>query len=192
MLYRSYESIFSELGLKFNEEIQNKINLYLDLLFEWNEKTNLTSCSREEFLEKHFIFSLNFVPLVKDFGIIFDFGSGNGVPGIPISLFLPQKKVFLVENKQRKVAFLEYAVGYLKINAIVLNSAYETFDESLDNFCVVSKAFNDFKVMKRFFRRGFDLFIPLTDENLLKGVKVLAKYSARIGEFSGYFYRLWV
>lgn len=190
MQYSDYEKVFSEFEINTNQNILNKINLYLDSLFEWNEKTNLTSCSKEEFLKKHVLFSLNFVPLVKNFDTILDFGSGNGTPGIIISLFLPEKEILLIENRQRKIAFLEYIVSYLGINAKVLNSAYENFKEEFSNFCVVSKAFKDFKIMKKFLKKEFELFIPLTSEPTLKEIKILGKFKPKWGEFNGYFYHI--
>ncbi len=149
-------------------EKEEKIAKYLDILYEWNEKTNLTSDNRITFFKKHVEVSLHFLELVKDFEIIFDFGSGNGIPGVIISIFYPEKKVILVENKQRKIAFLDYVVSTLKLNAETINSSiYKPNEYDFKNFCVVSKAFGNIKEIRKYLPRDveFNLFILLTKEN---------------------------
>lgn len=170
------------LGIKECDDIVSKLNLYLDKLYEWNETTNLTSCSREEFLEKHVIFSLNYVDFIKDYTNVFDFGSGNGVPGLVLSFIFPEKKFFLVENKKRKIAFLEYVSSMLAENVEVIDSSIELPpEEYLENFCVVTKAFKDIKAIKKFFKKPFCLIIPT--KTIEENAKLMGIYAPRIGDY---------
>lgn len=171
------------LGITECENVVNKLNLYLEKLYEWNETTNLTSCSREEFIEKHIIFSLNYIEFIREYTNIFDFGSGNGIPGLVLSFLFPDKRFFLIENRKRKIAFLEYISSVLSNNVEIIDSSVEPPPyEHLENFCVITKAFNDIKTMKKFFKKSFYLVIP-TKTLEYGNVKVIGIYPPRIGEF---------
>lgn len=172
-----------DIDIKVCDDFEDKVSRYLDVLFEWNQTTNLTSASREEFLENHFLFSYNFAQLIERYENIFDFGSGNGVPGIPLSLAFPKKKFILVENKKRKIAFLEYVIDVLSLRnvEVVDSSGSKPMKEYLSNFCVIAKAFNDIKAMRKFFNTNFTLFLPSSKGVEDKRTRVLNKYSPRIG-----------
>lgn len=180
-------NIISELekvGIYNYELLEDKVNRYLDTLFEWNNTTNLTSVGRDEFLKSHFLFSYNFKPLIEAYENIFDFGSGNGVPGIPLSLVFPNKKFILVENKKRKIAFLEYVIGVLSLKnvEVIDSSVAKPPKEYLSNFCVVAKAFNDIKAIRKFFNTNFTLFLPSSKGIEDKKTKVLRVFSPKIGD----------
>ncbi|MFN4245463.1 MAG: RsmG family class I SAM-dependent methyltransferase [Brevinematia bacterium] len=185
--------MFDTLEIEFNIELIEKLEKYINILFEWNETTNLTSVNKEEFLMKHVIFSYNYKKFIETFDNIFDFGSGNGVPGIPLSFIFPEKRFILVENKKRKIAFLEYISSHLCQNVEVINSAYEKPPkEYLKNFCVVTKAFHDIKEMKKFFKTKFELLIP-TKKLITKNTKIIETFYPKMGEFKDImFYRILV
>jgi len=53
-----------------------------------------------------------------------DIGSGAGLPGIPVAIARPDLRIYLIEPKLRKVAFLEFAVEQLELaNVTVLPQA---------------------------------------------------------------------
>ena len=163
--------------LIFPEDFETKINEYLKELYSWNEHTNLTSDEIETFIQKHLCFSLNFSFFIKDFDVVFDFGSGNGVPGIPLAVMFKEKTFVLVENKKRKITFLEYITSHLKLDKVqVVDSSYQSCPPLTSNFCVIAKAFSDFKAMTKFFKKSFTLFLPLTDETKIPPyAKVISK-----------------
>lgn len=54
---------------------------------------------------------------------VVDVGSGAGLPGIVVALSLPDARVYLVERRRRRAAFLQLVTGRLSIpNATVVNS----------------------------------------------------------------------
>ena len=59
-------------------------------------------------------------PLLR--GNVMDLGSGGGFPGIPIAITNPQKKVYLVERRQARAAFLLNTINRLELqNTKVIN-----------------------------------------------------------------------
>lgn len=73
--------------------------------------------------------------------IIYDFGSGNGFPGLVFAILTPEKKFRLVEVDQRKAEFLKHISATLKLtNVEVLIRQIETLDAGSVQ-CAVSRGF---------------------------------------------------
>lgn len=90
------------------------------LLMHFNAKMNLVSASTAATAVKHhFADSVMGLELVTDYadlkGDIYDFGSGNGFPGVVLAMLRPELDVIMVEKDQRKVEFLKYIIAELKL-----------------------------------------------------------------------------
>jgi 16S rRNA (guanine527-N7)-methyltransferase len=113
---------------------------YLALLMKWNSKINLTAVRDEEgILSRHFVESIACArALPAGIGSLLDFGSGAGLPGLPIALCRPEIKVTLAEAQGKKAAFLREAVRVLGIGARVHAGRAEDLAERFD--CVAMRA----------------------------------------------------
>lgn len=113
---------------------------YLALLQRWNSKINLTAVRDEDgILARHFVESIACArALPKGILTLLDYGSGAGLPGIPIALCRPEIGVTLAESQGKKAAFLREAVRALGITAKVFEGRAETLAERFD--CVVLRA----------------------------------------------------
>jgi 16S rRNA (guanine527-N7)-methyltransferase len=82
---------------------------------------------RDRLRERHLVDSLRAAPLLGDpAGDVVDLGSGAGLPGIPLSIVLPDLSFRLVEVRHRRAAFLELVVEALGIrNATVVQGPIE-------------------------------------------------------------------
>lgn len=101
------------------QALLTQFELYLEVLYETNQKVNLVSrqMSREDYWLYHFLDSLlifNCMDLKG--GKALDFGSGGGLPGIPIKLVRPDIKLTLLDSVGKKVKCLEQIVSTLKLN----------------------------------------------------------------------------
>lgn len=93
---------------------------------------------------------------------VYDLGSGNGFPGLVLSIMNPELKVNMVDADQRKCEFLKHVIAKLNIqNAKVLNSQIEKLPDSSVQFAVtrglatVSKAV---LLMRKPFKKGGTFF----------------------------------
>ncbi|HEX4021769.1 MAG TPA: 16S rRNA (guanine(527)-N(7))-methyltransferase RsmG [Acidobacteriaceae bacterium] len=88
---------------------------YLHLLSRWNQKMNLTAIRNpQELVEVHLAECLRCAQrLPQGIQTLLDFGSGAGLPGIPIQLARPEIAVTLTESQSKKSAFLQEAVRVL-------------------------------------------------------------------------------
>lgn len=107
--------------LDLEPALAERFEQYLSLLLKWNARTNLTAVrGPNEIVRRHFaesIFAATRVP--SDVKTLLDFGSGAGLPGIPIAICRPEITVTLAESQGKKAAFLREAVRTLGLKAEV-------------------------------------------------------------------------
>ncbi|MGB8032189.1 MAG: 16S rRNA (guanine(527)-N(7))-methyltransferase RsmG [Terracidiphilus sp.] len=123
-----------------DDQTVSQFEVYLSLFVRWNERLNLSSVRDEESLiSRHIIESIVVArSLPAEIATLLDFGSGGGLPGIPIALCRPQVAVTLAESKGKKAAFLQEAVRALGIAAKVHSDRAEKLHAGFD--CVALRA----------------------------------------------------
>jgi len=98
---------------------------YVALLVKWNKAINLVGKSTEvEIWQRHIADSLQLSPLIPPHvKTVADFGSGAGLPGLVLAIAHPAIHFTMVEQDQRKAAFIQEAIGLLELsNARVMNA----------------------------------------------------------------------
>ena len=103
---------------------------YMNFTLEENKKFNLTSLdSEDEFIVKNILDSLLVVKFIQDdFSNkrVVDIGSGAGLPGIPLAIYYPNTKFYLLEPTTKRASFLKRAIEFLKLeNVEVINERAE-------------------------------------------------------------------
>lgn len=111
----------AEFGVEITDEIKEKLNLYGNLLLEWNEKINLTAITEpEEVLFKHFydcILFLKHVNVPQDATLI-DVGTGAGFPGMVLKIVRPDIEVTLLDSLNKRLVFLNDVIEKLGLVGI--------------------------------------------------------------------------
>ena len=113
---------------------------YQNLLLKWNATVNLISKNSEKIIwDRHILDSLKLYNMLIDNDYkIFDFGSGAGLPGIPLAICGIQN-ITLVERDKKKAAFLRHAQSSLKLSCNISNDCLSNI-ELCDNDCIISRA----------------------------------------------------
>jgi len=97
-----------------SRETEARLDRYVDLLREWQAKTNLVAPSTLPNLwTRHIADSLQLLALAPSAKIWADLGSGGGFPGVVLACALaetPRATVHLVERNAKKAAFLREAL----------------------------------------------------------------------------------
>jgi 16S rRNA (guanine527-N7)-methyltransferase len=97
-----------------SRETEARLDRYVELLREWQAKTNLVASSQLQRLwTRHISDSLQLLALAATAKIWVDFGSGGGFPGVVLACALaeaPGAMVHLVERNAKKAAFLREAL----------------------------------------------------------------------------------
>lgn len=88
-------------------------------MLRWNRTHRLTAITRpDEVAVKHIVDSLFLLRFSPFPGRILDFGSGAGLPGIPLAVALPGTRVVLLESSGKKCAFLSHVRARLFLTNI--------------------------------------------------------------------------
>jgi 16S rRNA (guanine527-N7)-methyltransferase len=138
-----------------------KLAAYVALLAKWNAKINLTAIrDPQQMVIHHILDCLAIVPEVAKLVFtthgsspqpsyasragsaiqIADVGSGAGLPGLVLALVLPQLQVTCMDTVEKKIAFVQQALGVLGLsNAKALAGRVETVQKRFD--AVTCRAF---------------------------------------------------
>jgi 16S rRNA (guanine527-N7)-methyltransferase len=130
------------LGVSLGDSQVARLDLYVELLREWNARINLTSVTDpEEVVDRHLLDSLAVVPLAADADTLVDVGSGAGFPGAVLAVAIPGILVTCVESIRKKVAFLQTLRRELGISLEPICGRVEQFRGQSRQFAVaVSRA----------------------------------------------------
>jgi 16S rRNA (guanine527-N7)-methyltransferase len=114
-----------QLGLILSAEQARQFQLYYEELVEWNQRINLTAITAyDEVQLRHFLDSLTLVPALQDMPwakgdfALLDVGTGPGMPGIPIKVFLPRVRLVLLDSVAKKTAFLKHVAAELNLEHV--------------------------------------------------------------------------
>jgi len=108
-----------EFGVKLSEKQLHLFALFLEGLWSWNRRMNLTGISeKREMLIKLLLDPLVALPYLSSGGTVLDIGSGAGIPGLPLKIGRPEFEVHLIESKAKKVSFLRDMIRKLGLKGI--------------------------------------------------------------------------
>ena len=115
-------------ALGCNETTIGKLDQLVELLREENARQNLVSAaSLESVWLRHLADSAQLLVVPRETpprGPWLDLGSGAGFPGLVVALCRPEIEVTLVENRAKRIAWLQTAIAELDVrNARVVGAA---------------------------------------------------------------------
>ncbi len=117
--------------IHFTREQAILLQKYYHLLINYNQKFNLTRLTGEsQVLEEHFLDSLAGFShgLEKGSDELLDLGSGAGFPGLPIKIYLPEIRLYLMDSVYKKTLFLKKTAEELGLkNIFILQKRAEDF-----------------------------------------------------------------
>jgi len=93
--------------------LETALTRYLDELYRWNVRINLTTVSRERAWARHVGESQQLLSAThtESGWRCADIGSGGGIPGLVLALLRADLRVTLIESDQRKAGFLVHAAA---------------------------------------------------------------------------------
>jgi 16S rRNA (guanine527-N7)-methyltransferase len=172
-----------------SRETESRLDRYVELLQEWQAKTNLVAPSTLPNLwTRHVADSLQLLTLAPSAKVWMDLGSGGGFPGVVLACALaemPGATVHLVERNAKKAAFLREALRVTASPGMVhfsdIEDTVERQQASID--CVTARALAPLhqligfaeplvrKGAKALFSKGQDVETELTEATKYWNIK---------------------
>ncbi len=118
-----YNPQIPEWGEEYLEKNKKKLVKYHNWLSTTGIKTGLISNKTSQYIWDEFIVhSLYFYKIIEELDlknkVIFDIGTGGGIPGIPIAI-ASNTGITLIDNKKSRIFELERLIKILKIKEVV-------------------------------------------------------------------------
>ncbi|MEN0578375.1 16S rRNA (guanine(527)-N(7))-methyltransferase RsmG [Phytobacter palmae] len=134
--------LLNEAGISLTDHQKNQLVAYVEMLHKWNKAYNLTSVrDPNEMLIRHILDSIVVAPHLQGERFI-DVGTGPGLPGIPLSIVLPDAHFTLLDSLGKRVRFLRQVQHELHLTNITpVQSRVEDFPAEPPFDGVISRAF---------------------------------------------------
>lgn len=124
-----------KLNIVPTKEQLNALEVYKNMLIEYNKKFNLTAIKTdEEIYLKHFYDSLTLSKIIDLKGNLklLDIGTGAGFPGLVLKIFFPALNITLLDSNNKKITFLEAVIQ--KLNLEDIKCVYGRAENLGDNY----------------------------------------------------------
>ena len=128
----AFEQVLQQHSVELEESVALQLQTYAKLMWEWNEKLNLTRHTTWDlFVGRDLRDCLQLAPILDPGEEVLDLGSGNGVPGIPLAILRPDVEVSLAESVAKRAGVLGDLVAALGLPVPVYSARGE---DLLDDF----------------------------------------------------------
>jgi len=133
----------AEMGQPLDCQKESQLIRYIELISQWNRVFNLSSIrDTDTMVARHLLDSLSILPYIKGRTII-DVGTGAGLPGIPLSIAMPDHHFCLLDNNRKKIQFLEKVSQQMSLrNVHIVNRKVEEFHVEPLFESVISRSFS--------------------------------------------------
>jgi 16S rRNA (guanine(527)-N(7))-methyltransferase RsmG len=151
-----------------------KLNRYVKLLLQYNQKVNLISRKitdeglQQLLMETEFLYTY----VSGNIPVIVDAGSGNGLLGIPIAMANKNIRMVLVEPRKKKAEFLQWVKDEMELeNVDVFRCSIEEYLKlkKKERRVVIARGFPDLTVFCRYIKKKMILeAVLITSDNKIK------------------------
>jgi 16S rRNA (guanine527-N7)-methyltransferase len=149
----------SKLGVALSSNMSKSLLEYLHMLMRWGQTVNLTAKGSEQYtVAAHLLDSLAACKFL-DGKKVLDVGSGAGLPGIPLSIALPDVRFHLLDSRLKRIVFLRQVKKNLLLQNVTLeHTRLEEYSPKLVFDTILSRAFAPLEVFAK-------MVEPLMGEN---------------------------
>jgi 16S rRNA (guanine527-N7)-methyltransferase len=138
MLQEQMQTLFESHDLKFEPKFYEKCLVFMQLLQQWGAVHNLTAELSHQRIIDNILDSVYVLKFIHPCKSIADIGTGAGYPGMILALALPTTKLYLVEPRQKRAAFLNFVKSALKLDNVEVIQARIENVTSIQNIDLIS------------------------------------------------------
>lgn len=144
----SLRQFLDQAHLTLPNEFYEKCEKFSEFLVQWNHVHNLTGNNSQEDIVKNIIDSVWPLSFLGEIKTLVDVGTGAGYPGLILAMAMPNTKVYLVEPRIKRVAFLNFVKNSLKLdNVTILQNRVEDVQIEQNIDLITSRAVTNTKLL---------------------------------------------
>lgn len=138
-----FKKELKNLNINISKEQFEALEIYKNMLIEYNKQFNLTAIkTEEEIYLKHFYDSITIskvIDLNSDLKLL-DIGTGAGFPGLVLKILFPSLDVTLLDSNNKKITFLNNVIDKLNLKNIrcIYGRAEELGDSYREYFDIIT------------------------------------------------------
>jgi 16S rRNA (guanine527-N7)-methyltransferase len=128
----------AELEVAATDEHLDALAAYIGEIELWNRRINLVKAAGDALIIRHILDSAAGIPVISGLrpSHVLDAGSGAGLPGVVLAIFLPAARFTLLDRSSKRAAFLRSTIALLGLeNCGIVEAELSRFDESFDIVC---------------------------------------------------------
>jgi 16S rRNA (guanine527-N7)-methyltransferase len=179
-------TLIASRNITIPESFFEKIQLYVQLLQQWNETHNLTGAKTVAQIDEFIVDAVEPITFLPPFRNGMDIGSGAGFPGMILAFALPETHFTLVEPLKKRASFLQFVVASLGLTNVTVKAARveQLIPQEFD--FITSRAVTDTKMLLKLsepFRSNGTLLLFYKGEKVYDEVdeslnyKIIEKYN---------------
>jgi 16S rRNA (guanine527-N7)-methyltransferase len=121
-------------GITLSTHMRERLSRYLTLVYETNQRMNLTRVPPEHAVGRHLVDSLCLLAVYTppEGAQVLDIGTGAGLPGVPLAIVRPDLRLTLLDSHGKTVQFLQEVCAVLELNATVVQARAEEWAHNPD------------------------------------------------------------
>ena len=138
----------------FTSDELEVLERYQSHIIKWNKKFSFTSIPDQEIFERLVAPSawLGKVYAQEDIGLVVDFGSGPGIPGLVMALIDRNNEYLLIESSGKKAGFMRNVISALSLaNVEVLDKRFTLSSQIEPVNRIVSRAAGEISEVLKLF-----------------------------------------
>jgi 16S rRNA (guanine527-N7)-methyltransferase len=129
-VWLEFSNILEGRGYLLGKAQLKQFQYFHELLCEANSQFNLTRITDlaeavlKHYLDAYLIYEVLLEQKMGSIQSLLDFGSGTGVPGIPLKILLENPALYLVDARKKKIEYLKqtcHSLGFSGVNMIHAN-----------------------------------------------------------------------
>jgi len=134
--------LLSDYDISLSSEQYRQLDIYAQMLVDWNERMNLTAITDPAEMEiKHFLDSLLAAKHFSGTEKVIDVGTGAGFPGMVLKIAHPELDLYLLDSLDKRLCFLEAVSNAIGAPCRLIHARAEDaghFPELRDSFDVAT------------------------------------------------------
>ena len=116
--------------IKIDDNFEKRCDIFISLLQKWGKVHNLSGRLSTNDIKENIEDSIYPLKFIKSYESFADIGTGAGYPGLILAMANSDVKAYLIEPRQKRVAFLNFVKNSLSLkNVEIIGKRVENVDD---------------------------------------------------------------